>query len=254
MALKAKSLFLYNYQITPLNASIDFRNVAAGPVIQATLNLGYYSLTSLLNEIVRAMQFVDSAYTYTATADRTFASGTQNRVTISTNGTHLELLFGSGPRSASSVATLIGFNPTDQTGATTYTGTSTSGTIMIPNMVGYNYLGPEMMHKVFGARNVSASGVKESIVFSIQQFITIQFKYEPYANIISNWLPFSDWAIQQRLFDFTPDITNPTTFYEVTLDKTGADGNGMAQNYKEMLPDFPNLYDVGTLTMRINED
>lgn len=250
MALRSKSLILYGFEVTANNSSIDFKAAALGPTLQGTLRLGYYSLTALMTEIVRAMSEVDPSNTYSATADRTIAGGTQNRVTIETDGAYLDLLFASGPRAASSVRTLIGFLFQDYSGATDYTGATTAGTALIPTFVGYNYLGPEFNHKVFGAVNVSAVGEKEAIVFNIQKFIEVEFKYEPYAYFISDWRPFLDWAIQQKLFEFTPEISSPTVFYEVTFEATGADGKGLGYTFKEMLPQYPDLYQSGLIRMR----
>lgn len=251
MALRNQSLFLYNYSVTSENSSIDFRNAPAGPVLQATIKSGFYSLTTLLAAIANAMSTVDPDNSYSATADRTIAGGTQNRVSIATAGTHLELLFGTGPRVASSIAPYIGFNTTDYTGATTYTGSSTSGTVLMPDYVGYNYLGPEFIQKNFGVVNVSASGQKEAIVFALQQFIKVQFKYEPETKWINQWVPLIQWMIQQRAFDFTPDYTIPSTFYSVTLETSESDGKGLSFTPKEMLPDFPFYYDTGTMMFRV---
>lgn len=251
MALRSTSLFLYNLQVTTLNRSLDFRATSGGPILQATLNLGYYSLTDLMNEIIRALEAADPNHTYTVTANRTISGGTQNRVTISTSGTYLDLLFASGPRAASSVDSLIGFAHTDRTGSTSYTGTSSAGTVLQSTLYGYNYLSTDHMRKVFGALNVSASGQKEAIVFQIQKFIQVQFKYEPTVKFTNEWVPFLTWAIQQRSFDFTPEVNSPSVFYNVTLEKTGADGKGLAYTAKEMLPDFPFLYDIGVLTFRL---
>jgi hypothetical protein len=253
MALKAKSMFLYGYQILPTNASIDFRATIGGPVIQATIRVGYYSLTALLQECARAMNLADPDHQYTWTADRTVAGGLENRVSVSTDGTYLDLLFGSGPRTGSSVAYTIGFNPVDRTGATSYTGNRTSGTTLVTTLPGYNYLRPEFNHKAFGAVNVSASGRKEAIVFQIQRFVQVQFKYEPEIKALNEWGPLCDWMSQQRLFEFTPEVTSPNTFYEVTLEKSQSDGKGMGFSFKEMLPSFPFLYDIGMMTFRVNQ-
>lgn len=250
MALKNQSLLLYNLQVTPSNNALDFKNASGEPEINATLTVGFYSLSSLLTEVQRALFAADNTNVYTVTADRTVAGGLQNRITISTSGTFLSLLFASGSRNATSCASLLGFTG-DQTGSTTYTGTSTSGTALVPDLVGYNYLPPTSYKRVQGAVNISASGVKEAIVFQIQQFITIQFKYEEEAKVASQWSPFWDWSIQQRPFDFTPDITSPNTVYPVTLEKTQADGKGIGFQMKEMLPSFPFLYDTGPLEFRV---
>jgi hypothetical protein len=254
MALRDKSLFLYNYQITVLNNSIDFRVVAAEPIRLATLNLGFYSLTSLLAEIVRAMTAVAPTFIFTATADRTFMGGLENRVTIATTAAHFELLFGTGPRNTSTVAPLIGFASVDQLGFTSYTGTSTSGTVLTTDWWGSKYQGPETYQNIFGAVNISASGQKEAIVFQIMQFIQVQFMYEPASKVVgfgSQWFNFWQWTIQQRQFEFTPEIFNPTTFYPVTLESTSGDGKGLGFKMTEQVPTYPFLFDTGLLKFRV---
>ena len=250
MALQAQSLFLYNYEVTELNSALDFRVVALETPRQATLELGTYSLTGLLEQIVLQLKAQANLFDFTATADRTVNGGTENRITIDTTSGFFELLFGSGPRFGTSCAPLIGFPATDQTGATTYTGTSTSGTTLIPDLIGYNYLRPEYFKKNFGNVNIAADGTKESIVWQLQEFWQVQFKYEPQTRLISEWEPLMNWLIQQNPLEFTPEITSPNDFFEGTLEKTSQDGRGLAHTWKEMLPRFPFLYDSGLLTFR----
>lgn len=253
MALRAKSLFLFDFEVTKFNSSLDFRAVSLGPIKMATLTLGFYSLTSLMAEIKRAMQQVDPVRTYTVTADRTINLGTENRITISTSGSYLDLLFSSGPRAASTVAPLIGFAASDFTGSTTYTSTLTSGTALISELIGYNYLSPDFHHKVYGAQNISASGVKETVTYQIQKFWQVEFKYEPASKVITQWEPFFDWAIQGKLLEFTPEVSFPTVFYEGTLEKTPEDAKGLGYKLNEMLPDFPFFHGTGMMTFRVNQ-
>jgi len=254
MALTSNSLFLYNFQITQYNSSLDFRAVSGGPILQATLNFGFYSLSSLMTEVVRAMAEVDPAHLYTVTADRTILGGTQNRVTIQTSYTYLDLLFATGPRASTSCATILGYTATDKTGATSYTGSSSAGTTLQPDFPGYNYQPPMTLKKIFGAVNVSASGVKEAVVFKVQRFIEVQFKYEPLVKSVGEWDNFFTWAIQQREFDFTPEIASPSVFYNVTLEKTSTDPKGLGFVMKEMIAQgFPFYFDTGLLTFRIKE-
>lgn len=251
MALRNKSLLLYGLEVTVNNRSLDFEVSAVQKL--ATLQLGYYSLTSLMTEIERAMNAADPSNEYTVTADRTINGGTENRITVSTNGSSLSLLFTTGPRAASSCGSLIGFSG-DQTGSTSYTGTSTAGIAIIPEYIGYTFLDSTMWRKNFGVTTITASGEKESIVYNIQKFISIMFKYEPEAKVIAEWLEFVDWTIQQKPFDFTPDyVLSPTEVRQVTLDQTPEDGKGMAWKWKEMLPNFPFNYETGALKFRIRE-
>jgi|GEM_PF-5471265 len=250
MALTTKSLFLYGFEVTATNRSLDFRAVMAGPILQATLRLGFYSLTGILVETARAMKEVDPTRIYTVSSDRTFSGGTQNRTTILTNGSYLDLLFLSGPRTASTVAPLLGYTVTDKTGALFYQGTLTAGTSLVPDFWAYTFLPPEMKRKVFGARNISASGEKETVVWNIQKFWQCSFKYETQANVKTYWRPLIDWMIQQRPLEFTPEVGSPSVFYEGTLESTAQDGNGMAMDMKEQLPNFPFLYETGMLVFR----
>lgn len=251
MALTSKSLFLYNFEINQLNSSLDFRAVSGGSILQATLRYGFYSLGGLMTEIKRAMESTDPAHVYSVSADRTFVSGTENRVTIATNGIYLDLLFQTGPRAVSSVHPLIGFTTTDKTGAISYQGTLTAGTSLVPDYIGYSYLGPEMMRNVFGALSITASGQKEAIVWAIQKFLQVEFKYEPEAKVMTEWTDFMTWAIQQRAFEFTPKVSTPSTYFDVTMETTSADGKALGYKIDEMLPEFPFFYKTGMLKMRV---
>lgn len=251
MALSDRSIFFYGIQVTENNRSVDFKaEVTDTSPRLASLRLGFYTPEGLGRELERALSELDTLNTYTASIDRTILSGTETRLTIASNNSFFEILFLSGPRGASNASGLLGLNFIDYTGATTYTGSFAVGTTLQPTRIGYSYLSPEYNRKVFGNVNVSASGLKEAIVFNIQKFTHVEFKYEPKALIESDWVPFMDWAIQQRPFTFTPEISSPLTFYEVTLEKTSEDGKGLGYRLDEMLPQFPNFYKTGILTMR----
>lgn len=253
MALIANSLFLFNIDVTDSNKSIDFLNVSLGSEIQATLRLGFYSLTAILVEYKRAMEAADPANTYTVTADRTFNGGTENRVTILTSGSFLSILYATGTRNATSANAIIGFPNTDQTGSTTYTGTSSAGTTLIPTEIGYSFLPPQNWQKVFGSVNISASGIKETIVYDTQEFFQVEFKYEAQSRILTEWEPLWQWLMQQKLFDFTPEITAPTVFFEGTLDRSVGESKGLGYRMAEMLPNYPFKYTTGAMIFRLNE-
>lgn len=253
MALGAQSLFLYGYTVDETNQFLDFQAASGGPVLTATLTPGDYSLTSILNEVVRAMGVADGAHMYTATADRTLVGGTQNRVELAQTGTtanFLSVLFASGPNAGITPAALLGFNPVDYTGASAYFGSQSTGTTLIPQYMGYNYRDDRNQARLFGAVNVSAAGIKEAVVFNKQMFIDVEFKYEANA-ALDSWVALFDWMIGQKPFDFTPEITNPTRFFQVTLEKTNYDAKGLGWQMPEMLPNFPNLFQTGPLNMRV---
>lgn len=251
MALSDKSIFVYGIQVTPFNSSLDFKaSVLDATPRPATLKVGFYSVDGLAREITRALQEYDALHTYTVTVNRNVGGGLQNRLTISSSGSFFQLLFASGPRAISSCSGLIGFNSIDYLGVTFYTGSSSVGTVLAPTLIGYNFLSPDFMHKVFGSVNLSAYGSKEAIVYSVQKFFQVEFRYEPKAKVELQWKPFLDWAIQQRSFEFTPEVSNPTVYYECTLEKSSDDGKGLGYKMDEMLPQFANFYKTGLLTFR----
>jgi hypothetical protein len=104
------------------------------------------------------------------------------------------------------------------------------------------------MQKNFGALNISASGLKEAIVFNLQSFWQVQFKYIPEDLVDSDWLPLIQWMIQQRDIDFTPNITDPSTFYTGTLESPN---QGLDFNLSEMLPSFPFNYQTPLMKFRV---
>ena len=249
MALSSQSLLVYGIQVTSLNNLIDFKTTSGGATKTATLNLGYYSPTSLAIEAVRALSAADNSVTYTANVLRGYDMGIGNRMQISTSSSFFSLLFSSGPNTINSAYSLFGFAYSDYTGHTSYTGYQSTGTTLVPAMIGYNYTPIEINMEVQGATTVSASGVKEAVVFQVMQFAGVEFKYEPKSSL-SSWSSFFQWSIQQRPFEFMPEISNPSYIYEVTLDKSTRGSKGMGIMMKEMLPQFPNYYTTGALEFR----
>ena len=251
MALQAKSLFLYSIVIDTTNQNIPFKAASLGSELTAVIPIGYYSLSSLATAIKAAMQAADSAHTYTVTVDRTTNSGQENRVTIATSGTFLSLLFSSGTTASSSIRDLMSWGHTDKTGATSYQNSGSTGTALVTTWYGKNYQPPDVFQKNFGSVNVATDGTKEGITWTLQRFIGVQFDYEAQAQVLANWNPLISWMIQQKPFEFTPEISSPTTFYAVTLEKSSDDGKGLGFNMKEMLPNFPFMFSTGPITMRV---
>jgi hypothetical protein len=251
MALRSQSLFLYELEVRADNQNLPFRAVFLGPQLNAVIPAGYYSLTSLMSAIEAAMGVADPANTYTVTADRTVNSGTENRITITTSGAYLDLLFATGTLAASSCRDLISFGIFDYTGATFYTNGATSGVALVTEWYAKNYQPPEVFVKNFGSVNVSTNGEKEAITWTIQRFIAGEWEFEPEAKVLTEWRDLISWMIQQKPFDFTPEILLPTVFHEVTLEKSTEDGKGLGFNMREQVPKYPFRYTTGAMTMRV---
>lgn len=250
MALTSLSQMNYGIEITKFNRYIDFQTTFEGPQFSAALSVGYYSLTSIANEVVRAMTAADAANSFYCTVDRTYLSGSANRITIGcgTSG-YLNLLFHSGTHTVNTAASVLGYSITDYTGSIYYQNASSIGTYLRPSLYGYNYVPFELNQEVQGSRSIAVSGIKEAIVFNIMKFGSIEFKFEPKSKI-AEWTAFMQWAIQQRPFEFTPEIASPSTYYEVTLDTSSRGSNGMGFRFSEQLPQFPNYYQTGKLEFR----
>lgn len=250
MALSSRSLITYGISITTLNQNLDFRAEMGDDPLTAVIPIGDYSPQGIADAIRAALLEADSNNNYLVTVLWNQGDGTENRIVIATTGDYLDLLFGTGDNVSTSIASVIGFNTTDYTGETSYVGSSTTGTALVPSYFGYNFLGPTNQGRVFGSVNVSAAGVKEAVVFNIQEFINVEFKYESKVRQ-TLWQTFFNWAIQQKGFDFMPELTVPGVVYQVTLESTKADGKGLAFEMSEMLPQFPNTYQTGALKFRI---
>lgn len=253
MALRKRSLFLYGFEIDSTNNLLDFQAAIAGPTLTATIPNGFYTSDGLMTAICAAMVIADPANSYSFTILRNQGmSGTDSIVQLYTMGTHLSLLFASGPSSTTSVAPLIGFAILDYTGATTYTAPNACGTQLIPELVGYSFLPPTAYKKVIGNVNISASGIKETISYATHKFTQVEFKQEPEAKVITEWESFFAWACVGAPIEFFPDYSSSVLIYQVTLESTSFDGMGLGFQMVEQLSEgFPFYYTTGVLKFRI---
>lgn len=250
------SLFLYGFDITAFNQYINFQKVSMGTVLTAVLNVGNYTGAQFLAEIKRAMEFADGVNTYTVTLDRTINGGKENRLTISTSGAFLSILFSSGVNAGTSPAGLMGFLDSDYTGATHYTGTNNAGTILVPDMPAYNFQPLDSIVENDGVRNITASGIKETLVFAQMQFFEGEWKWitDLFSNDqYSQWKAFLKYATRQLQFEFTQSIAeDPTTALQCTLETTAQDSNGLKYELKQMTGEnMYRVYQTGLLRFRI---
>jgi len=257
MALNDKALFLYGFDVTPYNRYINFKNQSLGPELLATLNLGNYTATEFIAEVKRALEAADGVYTYTITIDRTVASGQSNLLHISSSAPFFSLLFLTGSSAANSPASIMGFQNLDYTGATAYVSYKNCGVILFPDFPTYDYLGPGEMVENDGSRNVSAYGVKETLVFA--QFYFFQGQWQYITNFNGNtqktqFEAFLQYATKQRKFEFTPSVyEDPTTFYQCTLESAAGYSSGMGYVLKQMRGQgLYRFYDTGVLKFRVN--
>lgn len=103
------------FVITTSNQKIDFREVALGPELTATIPVGTYTVAGLTAAAASALDTA-SANARTYTVSYSLLTG---RWTI-TGQTYLELLFGTGTNVLNSIGPSIGYTAADLTGAITY--------------------------------------------------------------------------------------------------------------------------------------
>lgn len=256
MALADIAMFLYGFDVSAANRYIDFKNVFGGSVLTAVMNLGNYTATEYMQEVKRALELADGVNTYTITMNRTINGGTENRIRIQTSGSFLSLLFGTGTSAASSAAPLMGFSLTDYTGSTLYTGSVTAGTALVPDMPTWSYLGPDDLFTNDGVKNITANGIKETLVFAQMPFLQGEWRFITDSNgrtQQTQWRRFMKYATRQLKFEITPDIRFPTVFYGVTLETTPDDGNGMGFKFQQMTDvGLYKFYKTGLLKFRVN--
>lgn len=259
MAINERALFLFGFDIDGFNQFINFKSTSLGPVLTAVLTPGNYTGTEFMAEIKSAMELADANFAaklYTVTLNRNISGGTSNLMTISTNGSFLSILFGTGPNATTNPSSIMGFANSDLTGSTTYSGFTNAGTILIPAMPTWNYLDPESYIMNDGTKNVSAAGIKETLVFTQMKFFQGQWKYITNKNDtqLTQWQAFLKYAVKQLKFEFTSSILeDPTVFFQCTLETTPGDGNGMGYKLNQMLGDgLYRFYDTGVMKFRIN--
>jgi hypothetical protein len=256
MAQTDRALFLYGFDVTIANQYINFKNSSGGAALTAVIPLGNYTCTNFLTQVATQMQIADPSNVYTATITRGVPAVNSNQVTISTSGSYLSLLFGTGVSAPNSCAGLLGFNYVDYTGHTSYTGYKNAGTILYPDYPVYDYLGPNEYVTNEMSKSISAAGIKETLVFTQMQFIEGNWKY--INNFGSNsqltqWEVFLKYCIKQLQFEFCQSVyEDPTTVYPVTFEAGagGKDGGG----YKLMLMNKDGLYrfyETGQMTFRV---
>jgi len=198
----------YGIEVTPLNSSIDFLIVSLGVEKRASLRVGLYNLTTLKTEIQRAMTVADPTNVYTVTINRGVSAGTQNRLSIATDGAYLDLLFSSGTRAASSISSLIGFTASDFTGGTSYQGTITVGNLIIPTYPPQDLQPLGTIHDSKRAENETTSGLIETVSFSYFRNFEFKIKWiEQYSAEFNAFQGLHIWLLRGGPVEFIEKIT-----------------------------------------------
>lgn len=252
--ITTNSAFYYNFEITASNKFLSFNE--GGAEIIATLRVGKYTLTTGVNEVIRALNEY-GALTYSGSLNRS-----TRLVTISASGT-FSLLTTSGTNSLSIFPT-IGFSGSDKTGASSYTGSSAIGSVYQPQFRLQSYIDFEDNQKAVDSTvNVSANGQVELVRFGVVKLMECNIDFitdidqgsgayiRTDLSGVSNARTFMQYLVNKGPLEFIPDILTPGTFTNCILESTPESRDGVDFKLKEKFSSgLVGYYSTGLLTFR----
>lgn len=247
------SVFYYGFTITKLNNVINF-DEGSGE-LSAFLSIDDYTLEEFADEIAARMTLAGTQ-TYTATVNRT-----TRKITISALA-NFDLLAGSGSQVASGAFSMAGFNPIDKTGTNIYTSDVGAGFEYRPQLTLDNYTALEDWHlKESAVVNVSTSGVVQTLQYGDGQRMgcvlrgatnLTGLKIEPFfenANGVQALRTFMLYLITKAKIEFMPDVSDRNIFYDLLLESTDTDKNGIQFKIKNM-KGADKFFECGPLVFR----
>lgn len=236
MSLKTFSSFYYGHTVDSNNFTLDFDE--GGPELQASLEIGDYTLTELLVEVKAQMDAI-GGQTYSVSVDRS-----TRLVTISAPG-NFSLLPVTGSRSGLSVFELLGFTA-DKTGSNSYVGDQPSGSEYLPQFILQDHISfDNWKESIDPVVNEATSGQVETVKFGTKQFMEANIKwiteyvmpnFGPIENdqqALTNIRLFLDFATNKRRFEYMEDRQNPGNFDKVILESTPESSTGTNYKLKE---------------------
>lgn len=237
------------------NFTIDFIEPDDGNVeITASLNPGDYTLMEFIAEVERALN-ESGELTYTVSVDRE-----TRLISISADG-NFDLLTNSGSTQGTAVWDLLGFETAaDYTGDDNYTADNPSGSVYRPQAVVQDYMGrDDNLEKQDASVNISASGQVQTVIYGDARFFEMNIKpitnltglhcnsFEEDSQAVLKARTFLSYAIQKSKMEFMPDRDDPDTFYNVLLESTKSDRDGVGFRLEPLIKDY---YETGLLKFR----
>lgn len=252
--ITTESAFYYDFQVTESNKYICF-NEGAGELI-GTLRVGKYTLTSGVNEVIRAMNEA-GALTYTGSMNRS------TRIVTISAGSNFSLLTTSGTNSLSIFST-IGFSGADKSGASTYSGTSAIGVSYRPQYRLQSFVDfDDNQQAVDSTVNISANGQVELVRFGVVKMMECNIDFitdidQGYGNYIRTEITgvakarsFMEYLVNKGPLEFVPDISAPGDFINCILESTPESKDGVNFKLKEKFSSgLIGYYSTGLLTFR----
>lgn len=241
MQLNNHSKIYYGWQVTTENRFIDFNDGAGLKV--AELKVGRYTSSQLASEVANKMN-AQSLVDFTVTFDRVL-----RKFTISA-ATSFSLLALSGPNAGIGLF-VLGYNPIDKTGLTSYQADIASGFVYTTQFFIQSYKDTSTNRKAIdGVINKSASGKLEVIKFGNERFMEAEFNF--ITNIIQTsgsivrinetgveeLIQLLEWLTEKAPIEFMINESKPLEFQEFILESTASDSKGLDYDLIE-------LYDRG---------
>lgn len=255
MSLTTHSRFYFGHTVDDTNFALDFNE--GGAELQASLNVGGYSLEEFATEVERALNEA-GALTYTVTVNRT-----TRKITVAASGT-FALLVSSGSRVGTDCFDLLGFTGADQTAAATYTADSASGSEYVTQFILQSFVdSSDFIKGRMSTVNQSASGETEVFKYGDDAFYEMNFTYltdrtlgatSPIRNNatgISEIRTLLNYMRTKAHFEFMPDEDDVSTYSTVVLESTPDEKTGVGFKLKELFSQkLPGFFETGVITLR----
>lgn len=261
--LKTRSLFYYGYSITSDNFQLDFNE--GGGELTAQLNIGNYTLTEFVDELIRALNSTPTiANTYDVVVDRD-----TRIITISADG-NFDLLVQTGSHAGTSAFSLAGFTGLDRTGAATYDGNIASGSEFRPQFFLQGYVDPTIFKKnVSASVNESANGEVEVVTFGEVSFTEFDIRFntdtaqpngclgggsyiETSATGVPDLIAFMDNITKKNKIEFMKDRDDTSSFFKLILERTREDSAGIGYKLRERTDiGLSGYFDTGIIRFRV---
>lgn len=258
MAITTNPIFYFIGPVTTTNFQLDFvePNISAAE-LTADLNAGSRSHTELAEEVERALNAAGQQ-TYTVTFDR------DTRIyTIASDDT-IELLASSGTNVGTSAYSLLGYDATDLTGASSYAAQNAAGSQYEPLFPLQTFRGFEDIKEgILPSINESASGEIEVITYGERQFMEFNITFitnetwskssivRSSATAIEDARTFLDFLITKSNLEFMKDSTDRNTFDTILLERTRQSRTGTGYQLTELYNlNLLGYYETGILRFR----
>jgi len=248
------SAFYYGIEIAQDNSILSI-DEGSGELL-VNLAYGKYTLTTALNEVLRALN-EQGSLTYTGSIDRA------NRLYTINSSANVTLKVSTGT-SASSAYSTIGFTGLDRTGDDSYQGNLGVGSSYRPQFRLQSYVDFEDNQKAVDSTvNVSASGRVELIRFGVVKLMECNIDFITDINQgaggyirtdlsgVDNARDFMEYAVTKGPMEFIGDVTTPNFFTSCVLESTPESKDGVDFKLKEKFGSgLIGYYSTGLLIFR----